>query len=107
MPPARRRPPPSSGRANKRRTGRVQLPGHPVPTRPSRVPMDPADLPLRSKELRELFALFPPGDDMPEYEFVPGDEVPPPYHDLLVHEQHMTVTVERHHGDRVDVAPLA
>lgn len=71
------------------------------------MPTDPTDPVLRSKELRELFALFPPGDDMPEYEFVPADEVPPPYHGLLVHDQHMTVTVERHHGDRVDVSPLA
>src|SRR5438552_7333425 len=53
--------------------------------------------------LRTLFALFPPGDDMPEYEFVPADEVPPPYHGLLVHEHHMTVTVEQHHGDLVNV----
>jgi truncated hemoglobin YjbI len=32
--------------------------------------------------------------------------VPPPYHGLLVHEHHMTVTVEAHHGDRVDVRVL-
>jgi hypothetical protein len=58
-------------------------------------------------DLRTLFALFPPGNDLPEYEFVPADEVPPPYHGLLVHEHHMTVTVERHHGDLVDVRILA
>jgi chorismate-pyruvate lyase len=51
--------------------------------------------------------LFPPGDDLPEYEFVPADEVLPPYHGLLVHEHHMTVTVESHHGDLVDVRILA
>jgi chorismate-pyruvate lyase len=58
-------------------------------------------------ELRMLFSLFPPADDVPEYEFVPADEVPAPYHGLLVHEHHMTVTVEAHHGRRVDVHILA
>jgi hypothetical protein len=58
-------------------------------------------------DLRTLFALFPPGNDLPEYEFVPADEVPAPYDELLVHEHHMTVTVERHHGDLVDVRILA
>jgi hypothetical protein len=58
-------------------------------------------------DLRSLFALFPPADDMPEYEFVSDDEVPPPYHGLLVHPHHMTVTVEQHHGDLVDVRILA
>jgi hypothetical protein len=58
-------------------------------------------------DLRTLFTLFPPADDMPEYEPVPADEVPPPYHGLLVHEHHMTVTVEAYHGDLVDVRVLA
>jgi chorismate-pyruvate lyase len=57
--------------------------------------------------LPALFALFPPADDVPEYELVPADEVPPPYHGLLVHEHHMTVTVEAYHGDQVDVRILA
>lgn len=58
-------------------------------------------------DLRSLFALFPAADDMPEYEFVTADEVPSPYQELLVHPHHMTVTVERHHGDLVDVRILA
>jgi hypothetical protein len=58
-------------------------------------------------DLRTLYALFPPVDDPPEYEIVPADEVPPPYHGLLVHEHHMTVTLEDHHGDQVDVSILA
>ena len=33
--------------------------------------------------------------------------MPPPYHDLLVHDHHMTVTVEAYHGDLVDVRILA
>ena len=65
---------------------------------------DPASV---GPDLRSLFALFPPADDMPEYEFVAADEVPPPYHQLLVHEEHMTVTVEAHHGELVDVRILA
>ncbi len=56
--------------------------------------------------VEELFAPFGPADDLPEYAFVSGDAVPPPYHDLLVHRHHMTVTVEAHHGDLVDVRIL-
>jgi hypothetical protein len=63
----------------------------------------------RGPNLRTLCSLFttPPAPDLPEYEFVPADEVPPPYHALLVHEHHMTVTVEQHHHDQVDVRILA
>ena len=59
-----------------------------------------------SARLEDLFALFRPADDLPEYAFVPPDAVPPPYHGLLVHEHHMTVTVEAYHGDLVDVRIL-
>jgi hypothetical protein len=58
-------------------------------------------------ELRSLFSLFPSASDIPEFEVVPADEVRPPYSHLLVHEHHMTVTVEEHHGDLVDVRILA
>ncbi len=58
-------------------------------------------------ELPSFFALFPPADDVPDYETVSADDVPGPYHGLLVHEHHMTVTVEAHHGDLVDVRVLA
>jgi hypothetical protein len=57
-------------------------------------------------ELDALFALFPPAEDVGAFEEVPADEVPPPYHRLLVHEHHMTVTVEAHHGGLVDVKIL-
>jgi hypothetical protein len=58
--------------------------------------------------MRSLFALFPPPlNEIPEYEVVPADEVPAPYNGLLVHEHHMTVTVEAYHGDLVDVQVLA
>ncbi len=54
-----------------------------------------------------LFAQFPPAVDLPRIEYVPAEAVPEPYHTLLVHEHHMTVTVEAHHGDLVDVRVLA
>jgi chorismate-pyruvate lyase len=57
--------------------------------------------------LETLFALFPPAEDMPpSYEQVPGSAMPQPYRDLLVHDQHMTVTVEEFHGGPVDVRIL-
>jgi hypothetical protein len=43
---------------------------------------------------------------VPEHEFVPGTAVPPPYHGLLVHEHHMTVTVESFYKSLVDVRIL-
>lgn len=64
-------------------------------------------LPQRGPDLRELFLLFRPEEAIPRCEIIPPAEVPPPYHDLLVHEHHMTVTVEAHHGDLVDVRILA
>jgi hypothetical protein len=57
-------------------------------------------------DLHTLLGLFPPADEVFEHEFVPGDEVPPPYNQLLVHEHHMTVTVEAYHGDLVNVRIL-
>src|SRR5262245_34536864 len=58
-------------------------------------------------ELAQLYGLFGPADARPQFEPVPADAVPEPYHELLVHEHHMTVTVERHHGAPVDVRILA
>lgn len=57
-------------------------------------------------DLYALLQLFPPAD-FTEYETVPADEVPPPYRGLLVHEHHMTVTVEGFYRDLVDVRVLA
>jgi chorismate-pyruvate lyase len=58
---------------------------------------------IRGPDLHELLNLFPTADDFTSYEPVSPEEMPPPYHGLLVHEHHMTVTVEAHYGDRVDV----
>ena len=57
-------------------------------------------------DLQTLLALFPPTDYVRAWEFVRGELVPEPYHQLLVHEHHMTVTVEAHHGSLVDVRIL-
>jgi hypothetical protein len=57
-------------------------------------------------DVQGLFALFPPADYMTRSELVPPGRVPPPYYGLLVHEHHMTVTIEAHHGDAVDVHVL-
>ena len=50
-------------------------------------------------KLNALLELFPAGDfECDEMDVVSGLEVPAPYDQLLVHEGHMTVTLERHHG---------
>ena len=62
---------------------------------------------VRGPHLSELLSLFPTADDFRGFEALAPEEVPSPYRELLVHEHHMTVTVERHHGDLVDVRILA
>jgi chorismate-pyruvate lyase len=57
-------------------------------------------------DVQGLFTLFPPAGYVTRCELVPPGRVPPPYQQLLVHEHHMTVTVEAHHGDLVDVKVL-
>jgi hypothetical protein len=57
-------------------------------------------------DLAELFVLFPPADYLRALEEVPAAKVPQPYRGLLVHEHHMTVTVEAHHAGLVDVRVL-
>lgn len=54
-----------------------------------------------------LYRLFPGSDDRPAAAVVEGDEVPAPYHGLLVHTHHMTVTVEEFYDRPVDVKVLA
>ncbi|MBI1830625.1 MAG: hypothetical protein HYR84_04155 [Planctomycetes bacterium] len=57
-------------------------------------------------DLHTLFQLFPPSSYLREFDVVPAAWVPEPYHTLLVHEHHMTVTVEAHYGSLVDVKVL-
>jgi hypothetical protein len=57
-----------------------------------------------ARELRLLYAFF--GDSaLPEIEGVGASEVPQPYHKLLVHHHHITVTLEKYHGKPVTVVP--
>jgi len=64
--------------------------------------MMPADGP----DLETLLALFPPSTYIRSAEPIAAEVMPQPYRRLLVHEHHMTVTVEAHHGDLVDVCVL-
>ena len=41
--------------------------------------------------------------ELGHFEEIPRDDAPQPYHTLLAHDRHMTVTVERFHDCRVDV----
>jgi chorismate-pyruvate lyase len=62
--------------------------------------------PAAGPSLDDLLSLFPLAGDFARTEVVAAARVPQPYRRLLVHEHHMTVTVEAHHGDRVDVRIL-
>jgi chorismate-pyruvate lyase len=57
-------------------------------------------------DLATLFQLFPPTSYLREFDVIAVDQIPQPYRNLLVHEHHMTVTVEAHHGSLVDVQVL-
>jgi len=57
-------------------------------------------------DLGALLKLFPSRDDLADFQIVPAERLPTPYHALLVHEHHMTVTVEKYHGDLVNVCIL-
>jgi chorismate-pyruvate lyase len=57
-------------------------------------------------DLATLFQLFPPSSYLREFDVISADQVPQPYRELLVHEHHMTVTVEAHHKSLVDVKVL-
>jgi hypothetical protein len=57
-------------------------------------------------DLEELLDLFPGTDDLAGSESIAPDKMPEPYRRLLVHEHHMTVTVESFYGSLVDVKVL-
>lgn len=61
---------------------------------------------MTGPSLQELLALFPGDDTRLVTTPLAGEDVPEPYRGLLVHEHHMTVTVEAHHGEPVDVRVL-
>jgi chorismate-pyruvate lyase len=47
------------------------------------------------------------GVEVPTVKVVQPNEIPSPYHSLLVHQNDMTVTLERHFGGRVVLRPLS
>ena len=55
--------------------------------------MDAADV-----DLRGLLSTFGDEGDLERFTPVEGAAVPQPFNRLLVHDQHMTVTLEDHHG---------
>lgn len=56
--------------------------------------------------LDHLYGLFADTSDRPDAVEVPPGDVPEPYHRLLVHTHHMTVTVEDFYQSPVDVRVL-
>jgi chorismate-pyruvate lyase len=56
--------------------------------------------------LDHLYALFPGSPDRPAAVGIAAQDVPEPYHRLLVHNHHMTVTVEEYYRSPVDVRVL-
>ncbi|MGZ0170909.1 MAG: hypothetical protein ACKVHE_15245 [Planctomycetales bacterium] len=58
-------------------------------------------------ELEALFDLFPESQSLAaRAEHIPSSQTPEPYKQMLVHEHHMTVTMESYHGASVDVRVL-
>ncbi len=78
----------------------------PLSRNPEETEMATQSTPGLGPDLRQLYRLFPGNTDEPAMETVPADAVPEPYHRLLVHEHHMTVTVEAHHGKQVELRVL-
>ncbi|REJ86743.1 MAG: hypothetical protein DWQ34_03230 [Planctomycetota bacterium] len=59
------------------------------------------------EEYNSLTALFPqPVPLVEKVEYIPASATPEPYKSLLVHDKHMTVTMEQYHGCPVDVHVL-
>ncbi len=57
--------------------------------------------------LEELLHLFPGEDTQPaHFTLIPPEEIPQPCHELLVHDHHMTVTLENHHQAKVRLHAL-
>lgn len=65
-------------------------------------------IPLSTPELQALVGLFYESlTDLGSFQEVKVDDIPLLYRGLLAHDQHMTVTVESHHGCPVDVHVLS
>ena len=59
--------------------------------------------PSVEQTIREMYEIFGADPDVPALEEVEPDEVPEPYYGLLVHEEHMTVTMEAFHECSVEL----
>src|SRR5450755_707728 len=70
--------------------------------RPSTRFGDPAAV-TPTPDLLTLYRLFRADAPPPDHDLIPPAAVPEPYHPLLVHPHHMTVTVEEYYGSRVNV----
>ena len=64
-----------------------------------------SDLPVADAALRDLCRPFLKDPDafVPEVVIVQPDEIPYPQDQLLVHHDHMTLVLEKHHGSPVEV----
>ncbi|HBH51998.1 MAG TPA: hypothetical protein DDY91_08910 [Planctomycetaceae bacterium] len=59
-------------------------------------------------QLQQMLDWFPGGDQLvARCEHIPSSQTPEPYKSLLVHEHHMTVTMEQFHRSAVRVKVLA
>lgn len=56
--------------------------------------------------LEALFAALPRPPVLPHYQMVSRDHVPEPYHQLLVHDRHMTIAQENYHRCKIGVKVL-
>jgi hypothetical protein len=67
-----------------------------------------SDLPVADAALRDLCRPFVADAEAfkPEVVIVQPDEIPYPQDQLLVHHDHMTVVLQRHHGSPVEVTVL-
>jgi chorismate-pyruvate lyase len=92
---------------------RAALPNPP----PSNAPCDTQRQPARKRrvnqspratpELDALVGLFYESrDELGQFRELPADQIPQPARALLDHDEHMTVTVEAHHGCPVNVRVL-
>ena len=65
-----------------------------------------SDSPVTEAALLELCRPFTDQNFRPQCAVVQPDEIPHPQDELLVHHEHMTVVLERHHGAAVQVHVL-